>query len=52
MENGDFGLLGQFVEIIVLCQEVGVVTIQILIMEEMIVKETRWKTKTALEKDA
>ena len=51
MENGDFGLLGQFVEIIVLCQEVGVVTIQILIMEEMIVKETTRKTRLAQEED-
>ena len=47
IENGDFGPLGQFVEIIVLCPEEEVVTIHILIMEEMIVKETSWKTRLA-----
>ena len=45
-------IYGQFVEEIILCQEVGAVIILFLIMEAMIAKETSGKTKTALEEDS
>ena len=52
MEDGEFGLLGQLVEVIVRGQDIEDVTILFLEMEELIVKENIMKPILALEEDA
>ena len=51
MEDGVTGHLGQFVEAIVRNLDIGVVIIQLLQMEDWIVKETIRMKKFVLEKD-
>ena len=51
MEDGVTGHLGQFVEVIVRGKDTESVTILLLKMEDMIVKETTRKTVFVLEED-
>ena len=51
MENGVTGHLGQFVEVIVRNLDIENVTIHLLKMEDMIVKETTRKKVFVLEED-
>ena len=52
MEDGEVGLLGQLVELIVRGPDIEDVTILFLEMEELIVKENIMKPILALEEDA
>ena len=51
MEDGEIGLLGQSVEAIARSQDIENVTIQLLQMEDLIVKETIGMKKFAVEED-
>ena len=51
MEDGEVGLLGQLVEVIVRSQDIEDATIHLLKMEDMIVKDTKRKKVFVLEED-